>query len=136
MPRRLPALTDLTSAFRRAHGAKWDWDVRTLRWYLRDFAQAWPEGKPDYEEGERWGRVLADDETGVMASALLPLAFVRRDLLDRAPEEGVVVVEFESWADAAYSVDRRVLDEVFREWRDEEANPERFSLNDLYWATL
>jgi hypothetical protein len=127
---------DLTDAFRRAHAAKWDWSAETMRWYLRDFARAWPEGSVDYESGERWGRVVADDETGVMACRLLPLAFVRRDLAPRAPEEGVVAVEFESWADAVYSVDRRVLDEVFGEWRDEEANPQRFSLNDLYWATL
>jgi hypothetical protein len=71
-----------------------------------------------------------------MACRLLPLAFVRSDLAGRAPEEGVVVIEFGSWTDAAYAVDRRILDEVFGEWRDEEANPQRFSLNDLYWATL
>jgi hypothetical protein len=136
VPQSLPAPTDLTAAFRRAHAAKWDWNLDTMRWYLRDFAQVWPEGHADYETGERWGRVVAGDETGVMACRLLPLAFVRSDLAGRAPEEGVVVIEFGSWTDAAYAVDRRILDEVFGEWRDEEANPQRFSLNDLYWATL
>lgn len=107
-----------------------------MRWYLRDFVLEWPEGTADHEAGERWGRAVADDETAVLACALLPLAFVRRDLAARAPDEGVVTIEFADWTEPAYSVDRRILDEVFGEWRDEEADPQRFSLNDLYWATL
>lgn len=119
------------------------WNKGVFRDLLDKFAGVLAGSEPDWDHaaGEEWGRILVGGEVVALLwlrGAFAFLGLSHADVLTRLLQEYSVQFEVvEDWDQPGYRIDRVSLLRLSgRDQLPEAFDPEGFSANDLWWATV
>lgn len=133
---------DLTATLDAAR-ARVAWSRARAQQLLADLAEALPRSRVDWDcqAGEDWGRIVLDREVAALVWFRVAFAFVDRKhaaALSEAIADAVIHVEVvEDWKEPKYSVDEEKLLQLSgRDRMPESFRADRFSANELWWATV
>lgn len=119
------------------------WSKEAFRDLLYRLAGALTGAKPDWdhEAGEEWGRILVGGEVVALLwlrGAFAFLGLSQADALSGALREYPLQFEVvEDWDEPRYRIDRlSLLRLAGRDQVSEAFDPEGFSANELWWATV
>ena len=128
----------LDSYFQTAMANKDSWSESRLRHAFDHCKEMLLGSYIDWEEGdENWGSLLKKDKVVLIASAIIPLAFVLSDYQDLAEVLGdCVVVPVASFSADTFSIDRKLLEQLVDREVSDNVNYDQLSIMDLWWATV
>ena len=132
---------DITDIFLSAAKNMGAWTPDMVRVALRALSSASAGAKFDWDEaaGEGWGRIIHSREVIAYVCAWLPVVVVREDFAEHLAEAlatppALLVVG--SMSDAAFVIDAPTLGALYGWSLPEEFDPQCFSIDDLYCATV
>lgn len=131
--------TDLTAALKRALLARSAWSkdrAERLACTLGEsIAGSWIDW--DTAAGESWARIMVGDAIGALVSVDLPLVVVRRSLAQYVEaDKDVEVVSVEDFDAKQYGIDDETVTALDLTVPRSQFDPRRFSVQDLWWATV
>jgi hypothetical protein len=133
-------MIDITGTLVRLRDQVIEWPIETARaiaYEIADVIEATVDW--DSDAGEEWLSVLAQEERVVMVSSERPIVVAVRSLHEIIPSSAqeAYVVFVPSFGDSVLRCDASVLGALFAgEGRAMALNPDAFSANDLWFATV
>jgi hypothetical protein len=116
------------------------WGTEQIRQVLECVGRTAPSGKIELDEeaGENWARVVLGSSVVCLLSVKCPLAIVIEQYLPRFSEcvSNVIVVSVRAMESEDYTASHETVRRLRGAEPPVEFNPRRFSMDQLWWATV
>lgn len=132
-------MNDLRAILAKAIAAKQFWHPSMVLAVLHTVKSFIPGAQVDWEQGdEEWGRIITPDgEVAALVCARLPFGFISAPEVDPATLPiALTWVQVANMSEAAFTVDKRALEDAFERRLSDNIDYAALSAQDLWWATV